>query len=317
MPESYKGPSQAEAEVQSLRNILLEDIRSVGWEKQVPAFHLNTKLAHLIGEGCLSLPTWRDHCERFVSCLPPVTAICGFRNVQVDPFAGLRRAFPSNRSGKISNAVEYVKQMWLVAKESASTSHTGLYHGNLVEILEHSGLLPTSTSTKFYLNVIGLKTSPAAALEELMNECEGEVLTGTGESTKMASGSVLYRQSPHRPVLWEQSEDGTFLSMEGYGCICRWRVLFDGLNAVVIQDPSATHTSVTNLGEHVRDACRRHFGEKTKCYEFYAPETWETISLPCEIVGAEGTVAGWSPVPVTSLPHLADWLRKNIGAARC
>lgn len=293
-----------------LLSTLTRDIRSVNWDRQVPMFHLNTKLAKLHTAGCSKIPEWMESCEKFVSCLPAARALCGARDILIDPFRGAREAFPSNRRGALSDIVGHATRMWVAAKSDPETSHTGLYHGNLVEILEMSGLLPRGESRNFYLNVVGMNSTPADEIENLESECEGEARLGSAETAPHPSGT-LFRLEGGRNVLWEGTAEGDFLSMEGYGCVCRWRVLFRDGNAVAIQSAKATHTSVTNMAEHVRDACRQKFGEDTKCHEFYEPLPGEEPGNPCEITGETGTLAGWMPVSIASLPHLGEWMEAN------
>ncbi len=293
----------------------MKDIRSVAWDKQVPEFHLNTKLAHLVVEGCLDVPGWRESCEKFASCLPETTATCGSTGKLVDPFEGLKRAFPSNRTGALSDIVNHVNDMWSLAEASPATRHTSLQHGNLVEILENSGILPAGTSRKFYLEVLGLASTPSDELESLEDGCQGEFLAGNSSLREIVGGGRVYQNLHGRTYLWEQGFGEMFLSMEGCGCVCRWQVLFDGASAVVIQDADATHTSVTNMAEQVRDACRHHLGEKIKCYEFYAPHKDVPASVPCEIIGEKGEAAGWIPTSVSNLPQLEAWLLSKVSAS--
>lgn len=287
---------------------LLQDIRAVDWGKQVPHFHLNTKLAHLITDGCLLSDGWLESCEKFVSSLPDVVVICGWRSEPVDPFRGARDAFPSNRVGKLEELPAHVMSMWNAARAREETSHTGLGHGNLLEILEMSGILNSGDSRNFYLGTLGFDRTPADEAEELLLECEGEALLGGSDPLRIAEGISIHRGVGGRNILWEESGGHTYLSMEGYGCICRWRVLHEHGAVVVVQSAGAVHTSVTNLAEQVRDACRARFGEHAKCYEFYEPWEGERASLPCEITGANGEGAGWCPVHIESLPALAKWL---------
>lgn len=295
-------------EYEGRKSILLRDIRAVEWSRQVPSFHLNTKLWHLVVEGCPNSVGWTEGCEKFVSCLPPILSVCGWRNEAVDPFRGAREAFPSNRSGGIHEIFVHACHMWNAAKSNPSTSHTGLHHGNLIEILEMSGVLPQGEARRFYRDILGLDSTPAEEIEELVMECEGDSMLCGTEIRRTGSG-VFFQRSGGNNILWEESTDGVHLSMEGHGCICRWRVLHEDGVAVVIQSSDAVHTSVTNLAEHVRDACRRRFGAGTVCHEFYEPGKGEPMSLPCEITGAEGETAGWIPVDIESLPGLEEWLR--------
>lgn len=243
-----------------------------------------------------------------VACLPPARAICGHRNIMVDPFLGTRLAFPSNRSGDSSSIAKYVRKMWSLSKVQNSTSHTGLYHGNLLEILEMCAVVPPGTSRSFYLEDLGMNATPSDEVENLLLEAEADALLGTGRVSEMTTG-ILHRPHSGQSVLWEESANGTFLTMQGYGCICRWPVLFFENSAIVIQPKSSEHTSVTNMAEHVRDACRKKLGAYAKCYEFYEPRVDEKISPPCEITGQEGESAGWIPVEMESLPCLQEWLR--------
>lgn len=291
------------------KSILLRDIRSVDWGRQTPQFHLNTKLSHLVTEGCLSSPGWQESCEKFVASLPRIVVTCGWRNERVDPFRGAREAFPSNRKGELGDLVTHVLAMWGFARAYEGTSHSGLSHGNLLEILEMSGILNGGESRSFYLDVLGLERSPAEEIDELLTEVEGEAICEGGEPVRIEGGGVLYRSSGGRNILWEETAGGTYLSTEGYGCICRWRVLHSSGAAVVVQSARAVHTSVTNLAEIVRDACRSRFGARVKCYEFYESMAGESLRSPCEITGESGERAGWIPAPIDSLPILADWLR--------
>jgi hypothetical protein len=295
---------------QKRQRLLLQDVRCVDRGKQVPAFHLNTKLAHLIIEGCLDAEGWAESCEKFVSCLPPTGAVCGWRGVEVDPFRGARQAFPSNRTGERSELPSRVMDMWERARANTETAHTSLQHGNLLEILEMSGLTESGESTKFYREVLGLKRTPAEELEELLTECQGEDILGTGKLLRLEGGGFSYL-GVGGTALWEDDDGKTYLSMEGCGCICRWRVLHGGGNVVVIQEAGAIHTSVTNMAEKVRDACRLRYGGEAKCHEFYEPVPGRPASMPCEITGGDGEGAGWIPVPVDSLPLLEEWIRSR------
>lgn len=287
---------------------LRQDIRSVDWGKQVLAFHINTKLAQLVSAGCDVLPGWLEACEKFVACLPDYLAICGERGVEVDPFRGTREAFPSNRKGHPSEIPQHVADMWKIASGRESTFSTGLYHGNLVEILETCGILKPPSSQKFYKGTLGMTTTPAESIDSMISECDGEVLIGNATSHDLRGGK-LFRIEGGTGVLWEDSDSGLFLLMEGYGCICRWRVIFDGSNAVVIQSHTSTHTSVTNMAEQVRDACLDKFGSGIKCYEFYEPADPASEVMACEITGSPGEIAGWLPTDVARLDCLANWLR--------
>jgi len=292
---------------QARQSLLLQDVRSVEWGKQTPAFHLNTKISHLIIEGCLGAPGWLESCEKFVSCLPPVVAVCGWRGVEVDPFRGARQAFPSNRSGDRRELPARITDMWERARVLPETAHTSLQHGNLLEILEMAGVTELGESTRFYKEVLGMKSTPSEEIESLLTECQGEELLGAGKLVQLESGGVAYFAGGG-DALWEDTEGKIYLSMEGHGCICRWRVLHEEGAAVVIQSEGATHTSVTNMAEKVRDACRRRFGDETKCYEFYELAEGGAACLPCEITGGDGECAGWIPVSVDSLPLLEEWL---------
>jgi len=298
-------------DVERRKLLLLQDVRTVDWNRQVPAFHLNTKLGHLVNDGCLGVPGWLENCEKLVACLPSITVLCGWRGAEVDPFRGAREAFPSNRDGSVGDIVRHVANMWDMASKNDSTSHTGLYHGNIIEILEMSGVVSPGEARKFYLNVVGMSKTPEDSIEDLLDSCEGESLLGAGEKLELEGAGAFYRMKGGRGVLWEESESGTYLSMEGHGCICRWRVLHENGQTGVIQVSDAVHTSVTNLAEEVRDACRKKFGDNTKCYEFYEPRSGESMSMPCEITGKEGEVAGWIPVTTDSLPQLESWLKSR------
>lgn len=306
-----KDPVIDQKKISRIKTSLLQDVRTVGWDKQARVFHLNTKLHHLVTKGCLDAPSWLENCEKLVACLPESSATCGFLNESIDPFRGARQAFPSNRPGTISDVVLHVEHMWICAKLQKKTAHTGLDHGNLVEILEMSGVLPSGVSDKFYRETLGMHSTPSEDIEDLASECEGDIMLNIGDSVEIAGGGILYQGLTELPVLWEESSSGFFLSMDGCGCVCRWLILFDGTSAVGIQAATANHTSITNLGERVRDACRRKFGAGTKCYEFYEPLHGEQVGLPCEITGEYGSVAGWMPVSIESLPHLDNWLRKS------
>ena len=290
--------------------ILTQDVRSVTWEKQVLAFHLNTKLAQLVIAGCARVPEWVARCEKFVACLPEYLAICGDRGIEVDPFRGSRQAFPSNRRGSPSEIPSHVAGMWKIASAHENVSHTGLYHGNLMEILEICGILDSSVSQKFYKEVLGMISTPAEDVASMLSVCEGDVMLKNATSHDLRGGT-LFKIEGGSGVLWEDSSSGLFLSMEGYGCICRWRVIFDGLNAVVIQSATSTHTSVTNMAERVRDACRRKFGLGTKCYEFYEPANTASVESACEITGTEGEIAGWRPTNIDHLECLKHWLQTS------
>ncbi len=300
--------TNSEAQV---RRILMQDIRTVDWGKQVAAFHFNTKLNHLVIDGCLAVEGWGEECEKLVSCLPPLMVTCGWRECLVDPFRGAREAFRSNRQGTVSDIPGHVRRMWEIADDRGGLGHTGLYHGNLLEILEGAGILEAGASRDFYSNILGMSSTPADSVEELIADAEGEMMLGNGELVELQTGGVFWRHAGGVGELWEETAEGTFLLMEGYSCICRWEVLCDGTNAVVIQGREATHTSVTNLGERVRDACRRRYGKSTRCHEFYERRKDEPFSNPCEIVGGEGEGAGWVPVGLIQLPCLERWLAQR------
>jgi hypothetical protein len=175
-----------------------------------------------------------------------------------------------------------------------------------------SGIVGSGTSRHFYVNVLGMHSTPQEDASSLLIEAEGEALCSSATRTHLA-GATFCQLTAGRRVLWEESGGKLFLSMEGYGCICRWRVLASEKVAIVIQPLDAEFTSVTNLAEHVRDACLERFGKDVECYEFYEPSPREPISDPCLITGGQGTPAGFVPVSLSSLPALSPWLSHRGG----
>lgn len=294
------------------RETLLKDIRSVSWDRQVGAFHFNTKLAQLLACGCGGDSDWVTACEKLVSCIPSFSAICGATGELVDPFRGARETFASNRAGDPSEIPLRVTQMWESAMSRVKTAGTGLYHGNLVEILEMSNILTEGASRDFYVNVLGMGSTPQEDVMNLLLDSEGEVLTGNATFSSFEGGSIIHIDGGRR-VLWQENCDELFLSMEGYGCICRWRVVSDSKVAIIIQDVDAEHTSITNMAEHVRDACLHRLGRGIECYEFYEVEVGQSFRNPCLITGGLGEGAGFFPVPLESLPTLTNWMEGRVG----
>jgi hypothetical protein len=316
-------------QIQAMIGLLRKPVKVVPHNRQIIAFHFNTKMAHLLAwwRGILELAQgkpgepeakeafleWRALAGDFVACLPDIRVPDGEDpRPLTDPLACLRQAFPSNKSWAPGRIPKIVARMWTTAKEAAKTisqAPSPQDHQNLVELAVLCGFLPTEAGATFFKEVFGREKTPAQELEDSLDELEGAAMEGSVQKHPFAGGT-LYQQAGRKWVV-----QGDTLHIEGNGCISTFSLITHGKQVAVIDLAERPQTSITNLAEAAHEAITSTLGADTQVFEAYLHDLKEETGGLIQILRTSSGEPRWLWV-TENTSGLIEKLRRAAGLSK-
>jgi len=297
-------------------NELRADIATVPPSRMSRAFHINTKMSHLLaawrgglanGADPLAFGRWCGLAGDLVATLPKTAlAVDGASGKRVDPFRGMRAVFGTNRTIPTSEFPKIVELM-LSESEGAGLSCVRQDHGNLVELAAGVGLI-TSSAEKTFFNDVMLQSTYSEFEETMLADLQVQDLLGEAKLTKLPNGYVAVSSGKLGGVF--DTPDGKVLRMTGYGgCICDFPLYEYGNAIVAIQGTSHVGTSVTNLSEKVYSTLKEYKPD-CKVFQVYERDLLAGSSDLTEIELDDCGRAGWL---ATDNPDLLAGVLSRMG----
>lgn len=292
------------------------DIKSVAPEQMSLAFHVNTKMAHLLsgwrrglaqGVNSEAFDRWCGFAGDFAATLPKAILVAdGATGVAVDPFRGIRAVFRTNRVKPLTDLPRIVECMLLEA-EAAGLKFTSQDHGNLIELAAGIGLISRTAEKAFFNEVLHQPTyaeSEASMLEEL----QVQAVLGESKLTPIPNGFIAISCGKLGGVF--DSPTGKILRITGYdGCICDFPIYEDAQDIVVAQLVTHAGTSITNLSETIFETLQL-YKPASKVYQVYEQDILAgVVDITEVLIDADGH-PGWlsidSPVLLAGIMFRID-----------
>jgi len=177
--------------------ILCQDIaKDVSPSKIEKAFHTNKIVSRILRkleqesqqsrQGWASLMDWSDRVGNLSSLLPENMLVESAINQSlVDPFRGIKQAFPPKYDPKMKTLGEAILAMHL-----CSQSKYGNDHLNLMEILEDCRLIDSAEVKRFSFEILGQDKTPKEVMEDFILELEGGEMLGESKSVSVGNATL-------------------------------------------------------------------------------------------------------------------------------